>query len=152
MVGGPSGAWGSRALDDLRRLAAEEGISERVTFSGPLPHRELPWVYSAADVLLMPSRSEAFGLAALEAQACGVPVVAADVGGLPHVVDGGGVLVPGHEPARYADALLDVLARCPTPWRGATANAARYDWELTVDRLLEVYGELVDDLAPAAAS
>ncbi|MDQ4005063.1 MAG: glycosyltransferase, partial [Actinomycetota bacterium] len=83
LVGGPSGAEGSRVDEALRDLAASEGISEAVTFVGARPHRELPWIYSAGDVLMMPSRSEAFGLAALEAQACGVPVVAADVGGLP---------------------------------------------------------------------
>jgi D-inositol-3-phosphate glycosyltransferase len=152
MVGGPSGSGGSGTVADLRRLAETEGIAGSVILQGPRPHHELPWVYSAADVLLMPSRSEAFGLTALEAQACGVPVLAADVGGLPEVVDGGGVVIAGHDPVPWGEALLDMLPKARAPWRPARASASRFDWDRTVDGTLEVYGELVGDLAPAAAS
>jgi D-inositol-3-phosphate glycosyltransferase len=138
-------------------VAAEEGVSERVRFLPPRPHVELPWVYSAADVLVMPSRSESFGLAALEAQACGVPVVASGVGGLRSTIrDGGsGYLVEGRDAGSYAARMLAILASPELARRlsrGALANAARFPWEATVDRLLGIYGELLPDLVSARAS
>ena len=74
----------------------------------PQPQERLADFYAAADVVLVPSRSESFGLVALEAQACGTPVVAARVGGLPFVVEDGrtGFLVDGHDPAEHAARLV----------------------------------------------
>ena len=85
-------------------LATALGIADRVMFFPPQPQERLADFYAAADVVLVPSRSESFGLVALEAQACGTPVVAARVGGLPFVVDDGatGFLVDGHDPRRHA--------------------------------------------------
>src|SRR5918996_3879833 len=96
LVGGPSGgAHRSLEVARLMELASEERVADRVRFVPPMPHEELPLAYQAADVLLAPSRSESFGLVALEAQACGIPVIAASVGGLPYVVGDGrsGLLV-----------------------------------------------------------
>jgi D-inositol-3-phosphate glycosyltransferase len=157
VVGGPSGPRGAAFVEGLRHLAVEEGIGDRVRFLEPRPHDDLPWVYSAAEVLLMPSRSESFGLAALEAQACGVPVVAAAVGGLRYVVGDGesGYLVPGHEPAAHAARLEAVLGDPDLAThlrRGARARAARFPWEDTVDGVLAAYAELLPALAPAAVS
>ena len=133
LVGGPSGAGGPRAVRDLHDLVDGEGLGDAVTFLGPRHHDELPWVYSAADVVLMPSRSEAFGLTALEAQACGVPVIAARVGGLPEVLGegAGGVLIPGHDPARYAEAILGLLGGSPVPY--ATRRGQRRAVRLGAD-------------------
>jgi D-inositol-3-phosphate glycosyltransferase len=157
MVGGPSGPGGGRVRSWLDGVAAEEGVTARVRFLEPRPHDELPWVYSAADVLVMPSRSESFGLAALEAQACGVPVVASSVGGLRSAVrDGlGGYLVEGRDPSAYAARMLaivtgpDLAARLSA---GAVAHAATFPWEHTVQRLLDVYAELLPELVSARAS
>ena len=156
VVGGPSGPDGPAEASRLRRLARELRLEDRVRFLPPRPHHELPEVYAAADVLVMPSRSESFGLVALEAQACGVPVVASAVGGLLTVVDdgGSGFLVPGNDPAGFADRLLAVLSDPALADRlssGALAHAARFTWEDTVAELLGVYGELVPALAPVVA-
>jgi D-inositol-3-phosphate glycosyltransferase len=149
LVGGPSGGE-DRILEATRlmELAATENVSERVHFYPPVPHEELPDIYAAADVLLAPSRSESFGLVALEAQACGVPVVAAAVGGLPYVVADGttGLLVPGEDPRAYAERLIAVLTDPPLARRlsaNGTARAAGYSWDLTTDRMISVYSELL---------
>jgi D-inositol-3-phosphate glycosyltransferase len=146
VVGGPSGTGDAPA--SLRALAEAEGIADRVHFLPPRAHADLPRVYAAADALVMPSRSESFGLVALEAQACGVPVVAADVGGLRYVIRAGrtGFLVPDHQPAAYADRVLRLLADRPRAARiseAAMAHAAGFPWEATAAGVLAVYRELV---------
>ena len=97
----------------LLELASALGVSERVMLFPPQPQTKLVDFYAAADVVLVPSRSESFGLVALEAQACGTPVVAADVGGLRYVVEDGrtGFLVEGHDPGDHADAAAAGAAR-----------------------------------------
>jgi len=128
----------------MPKLAARLGISELVRFVNPLPPRELAQLYRAADVTMVPSRSESFGLVAAESQACGTPVVAAAVGGLSTVVRHGesGLLVSGHDPAAYAAVLRDLAA---DPLRrarlsvGAVRRAADLSWEHTVDGLLALY-------------
>ena len=111
IVGGPSGTGQGAELARLMELAAALGVSERVMLFPPLPQARLADVYAAADVVLVPSRSESFGLVALEAQACGTPVVAAAVGGLRFVVGDGrtGFLVEGHDPADHAERMLQIL-------------------------------------------
>ena len=96
----------------LSALAESLGMNGSVRFDGAVPHDDLPWHYSAADVLLAPSRYESFGLVALEAMACGVPVVAARTGGLASLVRDGetGYLVPLHTPECYADRIEVLLA------------------------------------------
>ena len=148
MVGGPSGPLGDRVRPWLDAVAAEENVEGRVRFLPPHPHEELPWVYSAADVLLMPSRSEAFGLAALEAQACGVPVVASSVGGLRSAVrDGaGGSLVPAGDTRALAARTVEIVSNPDLASRlsaGAVAHAAAFPWDATVDGLLDAYAELL---------
>jgi D-inositol-3-phosphate glycosyltransferase len=150
MVGGPSGP---AAVDELRELAASLGLSDRVKFFPPRPHGDMPAVYSAADVVLVPSRSESFGLVALEAQACGIPVVASSVGGLRYVVGHGhgGLLVGPNDAAGFGRRTVDVL-RVPdlaeSLAAGAVAQASLYPWAATADRLESVYGELVPSLSP----
>ena len=126
----------------LTALATELGVAEHVTFEPALPQVELAARLRAADLVLVPSRSETFGLIALEAQACGTPVVAARVPGLEVVVGEGGVLVDGHEPDDYARAILDLLTdpdRMATMRVAGQAAAAASSWEHTVDRLLDAY-------------
>jgi D-inositol-3-phosphate glycosyltransferase len=145
IVGGPSGS-GLAEPTALRRLAAELGIVEQVVFAPPQGGTALVGVYRAADVVAVPSYSESFGLVALEAQACGTPVVAAEVGGLAVAVADGvsGQLVGGHHPGDWADVLAAVALR---PQRreelaaGAAPHARRFSWERTTEALLAVYAE-----------
>ena len=153
VVGGPSGADGPAYVSALRELAEDQG--GRVVFLPPRPHRELPAVYRAADVLVMPSRSESFGLAALEAQSCGIPVVASAVGGLRTVVAHGssGFLVPGHAPGLYAERLLEVLgdpSLAAQLSRGAREHAMRFSWDRTVEGVVDAYRELLPEGVAAA--
>lgn len=143
IVGGTSGAPGSAtSLATLRTLATDLGVAEHVTFEPALPQAELADRLRTADVVLVPSRSETFGLIALEAQACGTPVVAARVAGLEVVVGDGGVLVDGHDAADHARAVLDLLDepdRMAAMRTAGLAAAAESSWERTVDRLLDAY-------------
>jgi D-inositol-3-phosphate glycosyltransferase len=108
-------------------------------------------VYRAADVVAVPSHNESFGLVALEAQACGTPVVAARVGGLPVAVAHGrsGLLVDGHEPGSWANTLAGLLADPVTRARMASeavSHAARFSWERTTDALVRSYREATRSL------
>jgi D-inositol-3-phosphate glycosyltransferase len=149
VVGGPSGEARCRP-EELLELAAELGISDVMRFEPPCPQAELADWYRAADVTVVPSHNESFGLVAVESQACGTPVVAAAVGGLRTAVQDGrsGVLVDGHDPARYA-AVLTKLADHPRLVAGladhAVPHAGAFGWSATVDRLLGVYTESVDE-------
>ncbi|HKX74808.1 MAG TPA: glycosyltransferase [Acidimicrobiia bacterium] len=144
VVGGPSGPSGENELVRLRRRSIEMGLASRVRFLGPVPHGLVPDLYRAADVVVVPSRSESFGLVAAEAQACGRPVVAARIGGLMDVIDDGstGMLVDGWDPADHAGAVLTLL---DDPELAAKMGAAgvrwsrRFSWDATVRRYLELY-------------
>ena len=147
VVGGPSGRDGAAELRRVRALVAERGLSDRVRFVPPQPHDCLADFYRAADVCLVPSRSESFGLVALEAAACGTPVVAAAVGGLRSlVVDGRtGFLVEGRDPVSYAERVDELLGDAVLAARvGAAAarEAQRYCWSITAARLRRLYGDL----------
>ncbi len=151
VAGGPSGS-GLAAPDVLVGLAAELGIADRVTFLPPQSREQLVNVYRAADLVAVPSYSESFGLVAVEAQACGTPVVAAAVGGLPVAVADGvsGALVSSHDPARWADAIAGVLRRDHGELSAAAvAHAQRFSWANTVDGLLASYGRAITDYAGA---
>jgi D-inositol-3-phosphate glycosyltransferase len=147
VVGGPSGSDGETEMQALGRLVAELGLGERVRFVPPQPHDLLVTYYQAADVCVVPSRTESFGLVALEAAACGTPVVAADVGGLRSVVDDGdtGFLVEGRAAVDYA-APVDLLLSDPGLARAmgtsALARSGRYMWSIAGARLRRLYGDL----------
>ncbi|KUI30469.1 D-inositol-3-phosphate glycosyltransferase [Mycobacterium sp. GA-2829] len=147
VAGGPSGS-GLAAPDNLVALADELGMSERVTFLPPQSREDLAQVYRAADLVAVPSYSESFGLVAIEAQACGTPVVAAAVGGLPVAVRDGvtGALVDGHDVGDWAHTIDSLLARGPEGMRrAAVEHAATFSWDSTVDALLASYGRAIGD-------
>lgn len=154
MVGGPSGGQpGSDEVARLMNLATTAGVGDRVMLFPPQPHERLADFYSAAEAVLVPSRSESFGLVALEAQACGTPVIAAATGGLRYAVahDVSGLLVEGHEPADHARGILAVLGRPETAARlsaGAARHAARFSWDSTAAETRRLYLELAGRAAP----
>jgi D-inositol-3-phosphate glycosyltransferase len=140
--GGPSGS-GTEHPTSLADLARELGVP--ATFHAAIDRPRLRQHYAAADVVAVPSHSESFGLVAVEAQACGTPVLAANVGGLPVAVDDGrsGVLVEGHEPGAWAGQLRRLLADDELRGRlaaGARPHAESLSWDSTVDGLLACYG------------
>ncbi len=149
VVGGPSGPEGPDELERIRDLVEDLGVGAQVRFVRPQPHARLAEYYRAADVCLVPSRSESFGLVALEAAACGTPVVAAAVGGLRSLVDDGvtGFLVDSRDPVAFAAPVATLLA---DPELAATMSAAaesrsmRYSWDMTAVRLRRLYADLVD--------
>jgi D-inositol-3-phosphate glycosyltransferase len=149
-VGGPSGT-GRNDPDSLTELAAELGISRNVRLEAPCPQADLADWYRAATLVVVPSYSESFGLVAVEAQACGTPVVAAAAGGLRTAVRDGfsGVLVEGHDPARYAAAIWPLITnpgRLERLARGARQHASGFGWSVTVDQLLGVYGAAMSEV------
>lgn len=147
VVGGPSGPEGPAEWDRVQRLVDELGLRDRVVFVAPQPHHLLSTYYRAADVVLVPSRSESFGLVALEAAACGVPVVAAAVGGLRELVHEGrtGYLVESRDPAEFAARVDDLAGHrrlAVAMGRAAAQEARRYAWPATAGRLRRLYSDL----------
>jgi D-inositol-3-phosphate glycosyltransferase len=147
VVGGPSGVDGDTEAAKARLLAEELGVEDRVQWIAPQPHHLLATYYRAADVCVVPSRSESFGLVALEAAACAVPVVAASVGGLRTLVEHGttGFLVEDRSPeafASYIDTLLDEPDRRAAMGVAAAARARGYTWSTTAARLRRLYADL----------
>ncbi|WP_211246343.1 D-inositol-3-phosphate glycosyltransferase [Amycolatopsis taiwanensis] len=144
VVGGPSGSGLQTGPGMLRDLAGSLGIERQTRFLPPQSGERLAEVYRAADVVAVPSYNESFGLVALEAQACGTPVVAAEVGGLPVAVAHGesGLLVPSHDARAWATALASV-ALSPDRRAEFAANAVRharqFSWSRTTDALLSTY-------------
>ena len=150
VVGGPSGPRGRSHLAELRVLVDRLGLGGSVHFVDPQPHELLSSYYRAADVCVVPSRSESFGLVALEAAACGTPVVAAAVGGLTTLVDHGvtGYLVDPVTPggvARAAAAVLDDPVHAASLARAGAVRARRYTWRQAAAQLRATYDELALD-------
>ena len=131
----------------LRNFASRVGVADRVDFLGSVAHHELPFFYSAADVCVMPSYSESFGLVALEAQACGRPVVGSGVAGLRSVVrnDVSGYLIDGHDPATYAERigrLLDNPELAQQMGRRGRLLSQRFSWIRTADSLQALFEDV----------
>jgi D-inositol-3-phosphate glycosyltransferase len=147
VVGGPSGPDGADELARTEQLATQLGVADRIRYVPPQPHHRLSTYYRAADVVVVPSRSESFGLVALEAAACGIPVVASAVGGLTTIVEDGvtGYLVESRRPAAVAGA-LDAVLTDPTAavamGHAAATRAQGYRWSTTAGRLRRVYSDV----------
>ncbi len=145
VVGGVSGS-GTDYPHRLARLTARLGLADVVRFVDPVPQAELARWYAASTLVCVPSYNESFGLVALEAQACGTPVLAARVGGLEVAVDDGrtGELVDGHDPAEWARRLGDLLERpdrLERLGREAVRHAGRFGWERTAEQTRALYAE-----------
>jgi L-malate glycosyltransferase len=147
---------GGPDLEALKQLAASVGLSSVTTFVGQVDYLSVPDEFNRFTVAAFPSRaSESFGCAAVEALACGIPVVASDVGGFNEVLSGGqfGVLVPRDDPRALGEALRD-LVRSPEKRRalsenGRTMVADRYEWANCLDKMLHVYEVVVRDYLPS---
>jgi D-inositol-3-phosphate glycosyltransferase len=149
VCGGPSGSGLDRPTA-LMELAAGLDIADSVRFLPPQTGDDLPALYRAADLVAVPSYNESFGLVALEAQACGTPVVAAAVGGLVTAVRDGvsGVLVDGHDPVDWARVLGRLLAAAGQREafaHGAVGHARHFSWTRTAAGLLTVYRDAVTE-------
>ena len=147
VVGGPSGIDGPTEAAKATLLADELGVSDRIHWVAPQPHHLLSTYYRAADLCIVPSRSESFGLVALEAAACGTPVVAAAVGGLTTLVDQGrtGFLVDDRAPeafAAYVDAILADPTAAAAMGAAAAERALGYTWSTTAGRLRRLYADV----------
>ena len=138
-------------MERLKSLSAELGIADSVTFTGSVPQAVLPTYYSAADVFTLPSHSESFGLAPLEAMACGAPVVVSRVGGLKTFVRSGenGYLVPWRCPESFAQRFDTLLAN--PELRDAMGRAAReralsMGWGAVAERMLSYYATRIESV------
>ncbi len=149
IIGGASGA-NTEEVDRLKELATWLAIDDVVRFSPPVPRADLAQWYRAADLVVVPSYSESFGLVALEAQACGTPVVATAVGGLRTAVADGisGVLVDGHDPKAWSSVIARLLQE---PQRrvllsmGAIEHASHFGWDATARGTLDIYDQVITE-------
>ena len=149
VVGGPSGS-GIEHPAQLAALARDLGIGDLVRFEPPADHDRLADFYRAATVTLVPSYNESFGLVAVESQAVGTPVVAADVGGLSTAVAHArsGLLVVGHDPRDYASAVASLLGSDELAARlraGAPRHAQQFGWAATAAGVVDTYLAAIDD-------
>jgi len=149
IIGGASGA-NTEEVDRLKELATWLAIDDVVRFSPPVPRADLAQWYRAADLVVVPSYSESFGLVALEAQACGTPVVATAVGGLRTAIADGfsGVLVDGHDPKAWSSVIARLLQE---PQRrvllsmGAIEHASHFGWDATARGTLDIYDLVITE-------
>ena len=156
IIGGASGS-GVEEVERLRELVNWFNLADIVRFLPPLPRAELPNWYRAADLVCVPSYSESFGLVALEAQACGTPVIATAVGGLRTAVADGisGVLVDGHDPRAWSSVIARLLVE---PQRrvllsvGAIEHASHFGWDATARGTLDIYDRVLSQMERQKAS
>lgn len=148
IVGGPSGPDGRSTLARLHERVEEAGVIDQVSFVAPQAHQLLSSWMRAADVTLVPSRAESFGLVALESSACGTPVVASDVGGLKTLVEPGvnGFLIDERDPGAWADAVEVTLdaEHSTSMSTAAVLLARRYTWASAATSLAALIEELAD--------
>jgi glycosyltransferase involved in cell wall biosynthesis len=122
------------------------GLEPAVRLLGYVPEEDLPWLYRGAELAVVPSQYEGFGLSALEAMACGTPVLAADASSLPEVVGGAGELFALGDPALLARRIAEITAapeRRTAMREHGLARAAAFSWDRTARRVLDVYREAV---------
>ena len=154
IIGGASGA-NTEEVERLKELATWLNIDDVIHFAPPVPRADLVHWYRAADLVCVPSYSESFGLVALEAQACGTPVVATAIGGLRTAVADGisGVLVDGHDPKAWSSVIARLLHE---PQRrvllsmGAIEHASHFGWDTTARGTLDIYDQVITQNNAAA--
>lgn len=151
IIGGDPDASAETMTEEMSRLkamSAQFGLNDLVLFLGKRSQETLPYYYSAAEVLIMPSHYESFGMVALEAMACGTPVVASQVGGLAFLVKDGvtGLVVPGGEPEMLADTLTRLICE-PALRNKLGAQAAEYarcySWEKITAQIVNLYQKML---------
>ncbi|MGC2176331.1 MAG: glycosyltransferase [Acidimicrobiales bacterium] len=146
IVGGPSGPDGRETLERLHRRVAEAGVIQHVTFVAPQHHRLLSTWMRAADVTLVPSRAESFGLVALESSACGTPVVASDVGGLTTLIEEGvtGYLVGERDETEWANVVEQAFdsEHATAMSNAAVLRARQYTWRRAGESLAAIIEQL----------
>ena len=140
-------AKNSAEMKLLCQLRDQYGLSDLVTFLGKRSQDSLPYYYSAAEMVIMPSHYESFGMVALESMACGTPVIASHVGGLIHLVEDGvtGYHVPVDDPVALSERISGLLKDKSLRYRmghDAFAFAKKYDWKDITNRVIQVYEEL----------
>lgn len=155
LVGGDGEADGYRR--ELEAIAERAGVRERVRFLGPVPHEELPWYYAAADICVVPSYYESFGLVAVEAMACGTPVVASRVGGLAETITDGvtGFLIPWRCPEPFAEKLEILLENRELRERFSAAARRAVEplrWSRIAAEVSHLYHELLARRAAAGSA
>ena len=143
LIGSSSGMEGPSEQRRITKMVKELGLTNRVLFVEPQPHEKLVNWYRAADVLLMPSRSESFGLVALEAAACGLPVVASEVGGLQTIVENGlsGYLINDRDPWSYAahvSKIIDDSGKAEEMSEEAVERSKSFTWSVTAARIRRI--------------
>jgi len=154
IIGGASGA-NTEEVERLKELSTWLNIDDVIHFAPPVPRADLVHWYRAADLVCVPSYSESFGLVALEAQACGTPVVATAIGGLRTAVADGisGVLVDGHDPKAWSSVFARLLQE---PQRrvllsiGAIEHASHFGWDATARGTLDIYDQVITNNNAAA--
>jgi len=151
IIGGDPNVNAADMTSEMRRLQAlchELGLQDMVVFLGKQAQASLPYYYSAAEVLIMPSYYESFGMVALEAMACGTPVVASQVGGLAYLVQDGvnGFVVPGGDPVALSEKLTELVSKPELRKQlgeQAATYATDYSWENITSRIQDLYTELL---------
>jgi len=143
LIGSSSGMEGPSEQRRITKMVKELGLTNRILFVEPQPHEKLVNWYRAADVLLMPSRSESFGLVALEAAACGLPVVASEVGGLQTIVENGlsGYLINDRDPWSYAahvSKIIDDSGKAEEMSEEAVERSKSFTWSVTAARIRRI--------------
>lgn len=153
IIGGDPETWLTDQASEvarLKRIGEEAGIADAITFLGKRSQDSLPYYYSAAQAVVVPSQYESFGMVALEAMACGVPVVASQIGGLAFLVQDGvtGFTVPVDEPEALADRLLRCVRQSDLQsrlGRQAAELAKEYAWDKIAGRILDLYQQVLDN-------
>jgi D-inositol-3-phosphate glycosyltransferase len=138
---------GSEEMNVLQQLRGEYGLEDMVTFLGKRSQDSLPYYYSAAEMVIMPSHYESFGMVALESMACGTPVIASQVGGLIHLVEDGvtGYHVPVDDPVALSLRISSLLGDKALRYRmghDAFAYAKKYSWENISEKIIDLYEQL----------
>lgn len=139
----------SQEMSHLQKLRTDLGLHDFVNFMGKRPQSDLPYYYSAADVLVVPSRYESFGMVALEAMACGTPVIASQVGGLAYLIQDGvtGYHVPDNDPKALSDSLTTLLDDDKLNYKlgmQATEYAKEYSWDNIAAQIIEIYANVLE--------